>query len=386
MQFYKQAIAIFLGLAALTALLAFICIKHFFANDAFFPAHESTIPWKFKTFTDAEKGGSSSVSITEDVYSLDYEYYLSEAIRFPNVLTVIAFAEPGRMENLVDLSKYSAATFRMKCTPRNMLTFYLHSFDEKVTDPADFYSYRRASALVPCDEEWSEVRIELLHLRVPMWWLELVKIDTYDQEYSLDKVLAISFDATRQGPVNTPAKVKIGEFTLRGHDWRYAWAFAGFAAAVWIGFISWLFRRYTAGLVAAVKNKLKKDQPLMAYQHLSIEPHRDREKNQLLQFMAAEYINPDVSLESAVATLGMNRTKINELLKDELGMTFSAYLNKLRLSEAARLLAAQDNANVEAIAHSVGYSDVSYFRKLFKNEYGCTPGAFVSGRRPERNE
>jgi AraC-like DNA-binding protein len=134
-----------------------------------------------------------------------------------------------------------------------------------------------------------------------------------------------------------------------------------------------------------VKNKLKKDQPLMAYQHLSIELHRDKEKNQLLQFMATEYINPDVSLESAVATLGINRTKINELLKDELGMTFNAYLNKLRLSEAARLLSEDGGANVEAIAHSVGYSDVSYFRKLFKNEYGCTPGAFISGRRSGEN-
>ncbi len=381
LKFYRQASAIFLGLAVLTALLAYVCVKHVFLNDQLFPAYKSTIPWKFETITDAEKGGSSSVSVTEDVYSLDYEYYLTEAVNFPNVLTVMAFAEPGDVNSLVDLSKYTAITFRMKCTPRNILIFYLHSFDENVTDPADFNSYRRASTLVPCDEEWSEVRIELLHLRVPMWWLELAKIDTYDQEYSLDKVLAISFDATRQGPVNTPAKIKIGELSLRGRDWRYAWALAGFAAAVWLGFISWLFRQYTAGLVAEVKNKLKKDQPLMAYQRLSIEPHRDKEKNQLLQFMAKEYVNPDVSLESAVETLGINRTKINALLKDELGMTFSAYLNKLRLSEAARLLSARDdNASVETIAHSVGYSDVSYFRKLFKNEYGCTPGAFISGQ------
>jgi AraC-like DNA-binding protein len=93
--------------------------------------------------------------------------------------------------------------------------------------------------------------------------------------------------------------------------------------------------------------------------------------------MATEYRNPDMSLEFAVAALGINRTKINELLKDELGMTFGTYLNKLRLAEAARLLSLDDGANVAEIASLVGYINASYFNKLFKAEYGCTPGTFI---------
>ena len=115
----------------------------------------------------------------------------------------------------------------------------------------------------------------------------------------------------------------------------------------------------------------------MAYRQLSIEPHRDKEKSQVLRFMATEYKNPDMSLEFAVAGLGINRSKINDLLKDELSMTFNAYLNKLRLAEAARLLSRQGEINVTEIAYSVGYNNVSYFGKLFKNEYGCTPGKFI---------
>jgi AraC-like DNA-binding protein len=57
-------------------------------------------------------------------------------------------------------------------------------------------------------------------------------------------------------------------------------------------------------------------------------------------------------------------------------MTFTAYLNKLRLTEAARLLAENEEANVSEIAYSVGYNNASYFNKLFKNEYGCTPKTF----------
>jgi AraC-like DNA-binding protein len=193
----------------------------------------------------------------------------------------------------------------------------------------------------------------------------------------MDKVIAISFVGSWQGPVETLVKVKLSELTLHGCDWPYAWAFAGFLALVWIGFINWLFKQYTLSLIADVKNRLKKDRPLIAYQQLSIKPHRDKEKSEVLRFMATQYKNPDLSLESAVTSLGINRTKINELLKDELGMTFSTYLNKLRLAEAARLLSQQDEANVAEIAHLVGYNNVSYFNKLFKNEYGCTPKTFI---------
>lgn len=49
----------------------------------------------------------------------------------------------------------------------------------------------------------------------------------------------------------------------------------------------------------------------------------------------------------------------------------TAYLNKLRLTEAARLLAEKDTASVSEIAYSVGYGSVSYFNKLFKEEYRC---------------
>jgi AraC-like DNA-binding protein len=76
-----------------------------------------------------------------------------------------------------------------------------------------------------------------------------------------------------------------------------------------------------------------------------------------------------------VLAIGVSRTKINDILKAELGYTFSVYLNKLRLTEASRLLTETD-LTVAEIAYSVGYKNVSYFNKLFKDEYGCTPKMF----------
>lgn len=370
-----------LGLAALTALLAYLSVERVFVSIALFPAHESAIPWNLKTFTN-EHGGSS-VSVTEDIYGLEYEYRLAD-VKDAYLIVALAFDKSGNAKIPVDLSRYSTATFRVKCAPHDILNFYVHSVDEKVTSPENFYSYRIASALFSCSEAWSEVEIDLSHLNVPVWWLDLANVDVSDQTYRLDKVVAIAFNASRQGQVNTPVSVKISELILHGRDRRYAWAFGALLAVVWAGFIGWFFSQYTANLVADVKDKLKKDRTLIAYQQLSIEPYKDEEKSLILRFVATGYANPDMSLEFAVAVLGINRTRINEILKEELDLTFSAYLNKLRLAEAARLFARQQNANVAEIAYSVGYNNVSYFNRLFKNEYGCSPGKFVALNTPKK--
>lgn len=94
---------------------------------------------------------------------------------------------------------------------------------------------------------------------------------------------------------------------------------------------------------------------------------------------------PDISLELAASALGIGRTKINTLLKEELGLTFNVYINQLRLVEAARLLSEKEEATVAEIAYSVGYNSVSYFNRLFKQEYGCTPKIFKRGCRTKNS-
>lgn len=381
LEFYKKAILIFFVLAALTFLVVAMFLSRVFVSDVLLPARDSVIPWRLEALTDVEKGGTSSISVNDSSVSLDYDYVLTRDVEYPHVTALIVFAGLKNPEYLADLSRYSTAAFRVKCAPHNLLSFHFHSFDPRVTDRENFSSYRIAEALFTCHEEWSDVEIDLLHLEVPAWWLQAFDVELSDQNYLLDRVGGISIGASQQGPVNTPANVKISEFTLHGRDWRYAWTFAGLLVLAWSGFVFWLFRQYTKSLIADVKDKLRKDRPLIAHQQLSTEPQQDQEKTVLLRFIATEYANPDMSLEKTITTLGINRVKINGILKEELGLTFTAYLNKLRLTEAARLLSENNKANVAEIAFLVGYNNVTYFNRLFKDEYGCSPTTFKSIRR-----
>ena len=170
--------------------------------------------------------------------------------------------------------------------------------------------------------------------------------------------------------------MKIAELRLQGENWRYVLIFAAISTLVWLGFGFWVFKQYTKMLISELQQKVQKDRPLVAYQQLSIEPHKDKEKQTVLRYMATEYPNPELSLDTIISATGINRAKINTILKDEIGLTFSAYINKLRLTEAARILSEKPEASVAEIAYSVGYNNVTYFNKLFKNEYGCSPKTF----------
>ena len=114
-----------------------------------------------------------------------------------------------------------------------------------------------------------------------------------------------------------------------------------------------------------------------AHAFLVASQHRG-EKAAIVRFIATHYANAELDLDQVAAGANVNRDKINDVLKSELGMTFTSYLKKLRLTEAARLLTDQASATVAEIAYSVGYANGSYFSRLFKEEYGCAPKAFRS--------
>ena len=56
-------------------------------------------------------------------------------------------------------------------------------------------------------------------------------------------------------------------------------------------------------------------------------------------------------------------------------MTFTEYLNTVRLNVAKDLLITS-NYNLSEIAREAGYTDLSYFSKLFKKEYGISPSKY----------
>ena len=57
-------------------------------------------------------------------------------------------------------------------------------------------------------------------------------------------------------------------------------------------------------------------------------------------------------------------------------MTVKEFIRSIRLKRAAQLIV-QEQMNISEAAYSVGFLQVAYFRKCFKEMYGMTPTEFA---------
>ena len=381
-EFYKKSLLAFLVLMAASMLVAYLCLQRSYLNAPLLPGKDSPIPWRLMSSSDASRGGKSSVQIQDDPQRLRFDLNVATSVDYPFAGVVLAFQDRLRKPLHVDLSHYSSVSLSVKCSPANTLMLSVPTFDRRISKRDQILSYRTPSAYFSCNENGSRVELDLTRMETQQWWFDMFKLDISHRAYKLDQVPRIEIGSTFQSPRNIVSRVDIDVLELNGRDRRYLAFATVLLALAWTGFGIWFFRQHSLALIGDVKNKLQKDLPFVAYQQLSLEPHRDREKTAILRLIATSYAKPDLDLERVVAETGVNRNKVNDILKAELGFTFSGYLNKLRLTEAARLLAEKSTATVAEIAYSVGYSNVSYFNKLFKEEYGCTPKVFRSACAP----
>ncbi len=376
LEFYKKALLVLLGLVVASAFMAYLCIERTFLHLALLPAEGSQLAWRAQVETDDYQGGLSSARVQDESYSLDVELFVSRVAEYPSAAVSLVFQDGEGGLAHVDLSAFNSLSFNVKCAPANVLGFSVYAFDDTITRPNDFLTYRPPAVHFSCDENWSQVELDLTRLETPVWWLDRFRLKLSMTDYQLTKVPKIMFGSTFQSPMEAASRVQLTELTLNGRDWRYMYLLGIFLFVAWSAYGVWLFRQHTRALVSDLRSKIQKDRPLVAYQQLSVEPQRDRDKDAILRFMATAYANPELNLDAMVISIGVSRTKINDILKAELGFTFTGYLNKLRLTEAARLLAEASEVSIAEIAYSVGYKNVSYFNKLFKEEYGCTPKVF----------
>lgn len=80
-------------------------------------------------------------------------------------------------------------------------------------------------------------------------------------------------------------------------------------------------------------------------------------------------------LESYCEELGVTYYVVNKKMKALLNMSATAFIKQYRLKRAAQLLI-QDEMSITDIAFAVGFADVKYFRRLFKEEYEMSPSDY----------
>lgn len=92
-----------------------------------------------------------------------------------------------------------------------------------------------------------------------------------------------------------------------------------------------------------------------------------------IQYINAHYFE-DLNLDILAQNVFVSSYYLSHLFRREMGVTFSDYLTKVRVSRAKELL--MEGRSVEDVSECVGYRDGNYFIKIFKKYVGVTPSKY----------
>ncbi len=92
-----------------------------------------------------------------------------------------------------------------------------------------------------------------------------------------------------------------------------------------------------------------------------------------------ENLSEKLGLEDLASHVGLSRSYLSTIIKSELGLTFTEYVNQMRVDRSKELLL-DPSLSLAAIAGLVGYGDQSYFTKKFTQQEGMSPGQYRKKR------
>ena len=88
------------------------------------------------------------------------------------------------------------------------------------------------------------------------------------------------------------------------------------------------------------------------------------------------------SIEELSIQAGYSTMHLYRKIKSLTGQTPSQFVRTIRLKRAAELLSRKSD-NISQIAYQVGFSNISYFNKCFKDQFEMTPGDFLKTNQVE---
>ena len=135
------------------------------------------------------------------------------------------------------------------------------------------------------------------------------------------------------------------------------------------------------------RNRLK----LLYQKKLSIEAfegYPDSADEKLIQKIIAvldkEIANSNFGVEELSKNIGVSRSHLYRKIKEITNQSAVEFIRNIRLGKASKLLK-QNKFYISEVAYMTGFTEISYFRKIFKDFYGVSPSDYANGIGPSAN-
>jgi signal transduction histidine kinase/ligand-binding sensor domain-containing protein/DNA-binding response OmpR family regulator len=99
--------------------------------------------------------------------------------------------------------------------------------------------------------------------------------------------------------------------------------------------------------------------------------------NRAVEIVEKEMDNADFSVEDFESAMSLSKMQLYRKLKGLTNQSPNEFIRTLRLKKAAMLLDKR-SGNIAEITYEVGFNNLSYFSKCFKDLYGVTPSEYLN--------
>lgn len=101
-------------------------------------------------------------------------------------------------------------------------------------------------------------------------------------------------------------------------------------------------------------------------------------------YIEEHYKENELSADTLCRHLNVSAAYFSTIFKKEVGLSFVAYLTKIRLEHAVELLRTTEDKTY-VIAEAVGYTEPNYFSYVFKKQYGISPSKYRANLQAQGN-
>ena len=119
-----------------------------------------------------------------------------------------------------------------------------------------------------------------------------------------------------------------------------------------------------------------------ASRHTPLRLGKERKRIEETQEFIEDHLEAPLTLAEIAGASGLSRYHFLRVFKNEVGQTPFAYLSQRRVERARGLL--RRGMPISQAAFAAGFADQAHLSRRFKQVVGVTPGEFVRGSAPRR--
>jgi AraC-like DNA-binding protein len=283
-----------------------------------------------------------------------------------------------RENTFFDLSGYDSLFLDIEKATAGKVVVFIKTFEKGVSKPEkeQAHTLRHNEYTLTVTPAESVYTINIKDFFTPDWWFNLMHVPWNKRgKETYTKVSALDFQFIHRD--ESPLKGKVEVFSVKKISFHKSYPvfymILTIVAVLYCIFLVTVILTKGKGMTGTIRELYTPPLKEIRHRRLELENYADNELKRIMKYLEEHYSDPDISSSLISRETGIPRSHITELLKNQYGCSCKQIINRIRITEAQRLIKGTDRRILE-IALEVG------FNRCFKQIEGISPRQYRSGR------